>query len=71
MKRTKIESEHATLNVCVFCGHELGLEEHVCPKCNEYKGVTPAVHCEYCGSAIPLNEKTCIDCGRGNPHHVE
>lgn len=71
MKRTKIESSHATLNVCVFCGNEMGLEEHVCTRCHEYKGVTPAVKCELCGTAIPLHEPKCVDCGAGNTHHVE
>ena len=60
---TKQQEATATCKVCVFCGTELRLDEHVCLRCREYKGVELARKCPNCGQAVYVEDDECPDCG--------
>jgi len=60
---TKQQEAKATCKVCVFCGREYDIDEHVCGRCKEYKGMNLARKCSNCGLAVYVEEDECPDCG--------
>lgn len=60
----KTTNEDATCNLCVFCDLELGIDVHVCPRCEDYKGIVPARKCPNCGQPVYVQDDECPDCGR-------
>lgn len=60
---TKAQEATATCKVCVFCGQEYDMDEHVCGRCKEYKGMNLARKCPNCGQAVYVEDDDCPDCG--------
>lgn len=50
------------MRICIFCMQEV--RGHVCPRCNEYKGIEEAKPCPRCGEINPQSAHKCESCGK-------